>query len=96
MVERQAWNMASRTPYLLEHSFAVEDSLFDFAIVGDYSAWNRHYGLKKRDGCDIGASELINEAIAIWVGVYAETLGGLNPMVLVEGVVGKLSYRNHV
>ena len=79
-----------------ENVFAVEHGSFDDGIVGDHAAGRLEAGLKKDDGRDIGASEFILDAVAIRIGVDTEALGGLDSVVLIEGVVGELADGDHV
>src|SRR5579864_3752889 len=75
---------------------AVPDSAFDLGVVRDDTARNSHGRLVERNGGDIGASELVFEAVAIGICIQPEALGGLHAVVLVKGRIREFTKRHDV
>ena len=57
---------------------------------GTTAARHRQRSLINRNRRDIGASEFIDEPIAVFIHADGEAFLGLHPMVVREGVVGEL------
>src|SRR5204863_16922 len=76
--------------------FAVPHRSFDFGCSRDDAARNSHRSLEHRHRGDVRAGHLVYEAVSIGVRIDTKALGGLNPVMLVERIVGELADGDHV
>ena len=88
--------MAARTPDLRKFLFSVDHSGSDRRIVVDDTAGHRKRRLKQCDCRDIRPSEFIHKTIAVRVDADPETFLRLDPVMVIERIVGELPQRNHV
>ena len=64
-------------------------------IFRDNPAGHGQSGLEHRDRRHIGPRQLVRKAIPIGIGIDAKTLGRLNAVVMIEGVVSELADGSH-
>ena len=82
--ERQSRDVAGGATNTSKHFFAVPNRFFDCGICRNDAAGYRHSGLEQGDGRYVGAGEFVDKTIAIRICINAESLSGLNAVVLIE------------
>ena len=94
MIQRQRWNVAGAAPDLREEALADRDSLFDVRIVRNHAARHGQRRFECADGRDVGARQLVGDAVSIGVDAGAEPFRRLHAVVQIELRVGDLAQRH--
>src|SRR5215472_3464377 len=89
--ERQSWYVTVGAPDGLELPFTVHHRGSHRRVAADDSPGHRKCRLENSGSVDVRAPQFVNKAVAIRVHVHSEALLGLNPVVMIEGVVGELA-----
>ncbi len=93
--ERQS-GVACCAADLIEHGLTHDIRVLHRRIVWNHATWNGQRGLEQGNRGQVGGGELVGEAIAIRIGIEPETLFRLHTVVMIEGIVAELPYRDYV
>src|SRR5690242_2216644 len=88
--------MATAAAYLCELLRTPTDGVCDIVVGGNHLNRNRQRGLKQCHRRDVRASQFVYEAVAVGIYSDSEAFLRLNPVVVVECIVGELPERDHV
>src|SRR5215469_3559877 len=91
LIERQAGKVATGATNLFELLGSVPDCIADFSIAGNHAAWNGQSDFKDCRSGYIGTRQLVHKSVAVWICSDSKALFRLNPVMLVERVVGELT-----
>src|SRR5260370_241282 len=82
--------------YEIGVSVAHEIRAFHGCIVWNHAGWNGERSLEKGNRSQVGRRELVRKPVSIGVSIEPEALFRLHAVVVVEGIVAELPYRNHI